>query len=275
MATEQRVGTDQRVRVEAGDGVAEVRLVRAAKHNALDWAMFVALNEAIDQLREARGLRVVVLYGEGPSFCSGLDFPSFISSDAGFEEGFARREGEPANFAQRTTYGWRALPVPVIAALQGACFGGGLQLALAADVRIAAPDTRLSVMETDFGLIPDMGLTQTLPGLVRDDVARELTYSGRVVEAVEAAELGLLTRIDGDPLGAARRLAAEIAARSPDAIRAAKRLLGEAPRLPTVEGLALEADLQRRLIGSANQIAAVSAALGSEPAVFEDPEPST
>jgi len=273
MATEQHVETDQRVRVEADGGVGEVSLVRAAKHNALDWAMFVALNEAIDLLRDARGLRAVVLCGEGPSFCSGLDFPSFMSSGAGFEEGFARRDGEPANFAQRTTYGWRALPVPVIAALRGACFGGGLQLALAADVRIAAPDTRLSVMETNFGLIPDMGLTQTLPGLVRDDVARELTYSGRVVEAVEAAELGLITRIEDNPLDAARSLAAEIAARSPDAIRAAKRLLGDGPRLGVAEGLALEADLQRRLIGSPNQIAAVAAALGGEPAAFEDPEP--
>lgn len=262
-----------RVSVELSGGVAEVRLTRGEKHNALDWAMFVALNEAVDEVESARGVRAVVLHGEGPSFCSGLDFPSFMSGEVSAEEGFARRDGEAANFAQRTTYGWRTLPVPVIAALHGACFGGGLQLALGADIRIAAPDTRLSVMETRFGLIPDMGLSQTLPGLVRDDIARELTYSARVVEAAEAAALGLLTRISDDPLSEARALAAEIAAQSPDAIRAAKRLLGEAPAASPAQGLGLEAELQRRLLGSPNQIAAVAAALGGEVAVFEEPEP--
>jgi enoyl-CoA hydratase/carnithine racemase len=263
---------EERVEVELDGGVAEVRLVRGEKHNALDWAMFVALNEAVDQVEAAPEVRTALIHGEGPSFCSGLDFPSFMSSGVSVEQGFARRDGEPANFAQRTTYGWRSLPVPVIAALQGGCFGGGLQLALAADVRIAAPDTRLSVMETNFGLIPDMGLSQTLPGLVRDDVARELTYSGRIVEVEEALALGLVTRIAEDPLAEARELAEQIAARSPDAIRAAKKLLNEAPRASADAGLALEAELQRRLLGSPNQIAAVAAALAGEPATYEDPE---
>jgi enoyl-CoA hydratase/carnithine racemase len=127
-------------------------------------------------------------------------------------------------------------------------------------------------METNFGLIPDMGLSQTLPGLVRDDVARELTYSGRIVEAEEAATLGLVTRIADDPLAEARELAGQIAARSPDAIRAAKKLLTEGSRASADSGLALEAELQRRLLGSPNQIAAVAAALSGEPATYEDPE---
>jgi enoyl-CoA hydratase/carnithine racemase len=184
---------------------------------------------------------------------------------------FARRDGDAGNFAQRVSFGWRELPVPVIAALQGACFGGGLQIALGADIRIAAPDTRLSVMEIRYGLVPDMGLSQALPGLVRADLARELVYSGRIVDADEALRLGLVTRIEADPLAAARALASEIAARSPDAIRAAKRLANEAWGAPAGAGLALEAELQRALIGSPNQLAAVQAALSGETPEFADP----
>ncbi|MFI5122798.1 MAG: enoyl-CoA hydratase-related protein, partial [Vicinamibacteria bacterium] len=140
-----------------------------------------------------------------------------------------------------------------------------------ADIRLAAPETRLSVMEIRYGLVPDMSLSQTIGRLVRDDVARELTYTGRIVDAAEALELGLVTRIEDDPLTAARTLAAEIAARSPDAIRRAKRLANEAPKLSAAEGLALEARLQKELIGSPNQIAAVGAALTKQPAEFADP----
>ncbi|HEY8000921.1 MAG TPA: crotonase/enoyl-CoA hydratase family protein [Solirubrobacterales bacterium] len=262
----------ERVRIEVADRVADVRLVRADKHNGLDWAMFVSLNEAIDELRGAGGVRAIVLSGDGPSFCAGLDFQSFASGNGDLAgDGFAVAEGEIANHAQRVAYGWRQLEVPVVAALQGACFGGGLQIALAADIRLAAPETRLSVMEIRYGLVPDMSLSQTIGRLVRDDVARELTYTGRIVDAAEALELGLVTRIEDDPLTAARTLAAEIAARSPDAIRRAKRLANEAPKLSAAEGLALEARLQKELIGSPNQIAAVGAALTKQPAEFADP----
>jgi len=253
-----------RVRVECDGGVADVRLVRADKHNGLDWAMFEALNAAIDELQGDEEVRAVVLSGEGPSFCAGLDFKSFMAAGGEVGDGFERRDGEPANFGQRVAYGWRQLPVPVIAAVHGACLGGGLQIALAADVRLAGADTRMSVMEIRYGLVPDMSLSQTLPGLVRDDVARELTYTGRIVEAEEAAELGLVTRIVEDPLREALELAAEIASRSPDAIRSAKRLLGEARRLPAAEGLALEAELQQALLGSPNQLAAAAEALSSK-----------
>jgi enoyl-CoA hydratase/carnithine racemase len=163
--------------------------------------------------------------------------------------------------------------VPVIAALHGNCLGGGAQIALGADIRIAAPDLRLSVMEIRWGLIPDMGLTQSLPRLVGADVAKELTFSGRIVEAEEARELGLVTRIEAEPLLRARELAAEIADRSPDAIRRAKLLLERAPALPPAEALALEERLQRELLGTPNQLAAVRAGLGGEPATFSDPEP--
>lgn len=261
----------ERVGLEVSGGLAEVVLSRPRKHNALDRAMFDALSQAIDELREAPSVRAVVLRGEGPSFCSGLDFPSFIAAGSGPEELFARRDGEPANLAQRVTYGWRMLPMPVICAVHGACFGGGLQIALGADVRIGSPDARLSAMEIDYGLVPDMGLSQTLPRLVRDDRARELLYTGRIVDAAEAAELGLLSRLDGEPAVAARELAEQIAARSPDAVRAAKRLANEAFGAPAERALVLEEELQRSLIGSPNQIAAVTAKLSGEPARFADP----
>ncbi|MBM3666228.1 MAG: crotonase/enoyl-CoA hydratase family protein [Actinobacteria bacterium] len=253
----------ERVSVEVSDGVADVRLTRAGKHNGLDWAMFGALNAAIDEVGADDEARVAVLSGEGPSFCAGLDFKAFMTEGGDGEAGFARRDGEPENFAQRSAHGWRSLPVPVIAALHGNALGGGLQLALAADVRIAAPGTRMSVMEVRYGLIPDMGLSQTLPGLVRDDVARELTYTGRVLEAEEALALGLVTRVSDDPRAEAMELAAQIAARSPEAIRSAKRLLNEASRADAAPGLALEEELQRALLGSPAQLAAVAEAFGA------------
>jgi enoyl-CoA hydratase/carnithine racemase len=254
---------DDRVRLTVSDGVADVQLTRGDKHNGLDWEMFVALNEAIDEVRADEDARAVVLSGEGPSFCAGLDFKSFMANPDRDLLGMERRDGEPENFAQRAAHGWRSLPQPVIAAVHGNALGGGLQLALAADVRIAAPDSKLSVMEIRYGLIPDMGLSRTLPGLVRDDVARELTYTGRVVEADEALELGLVTRLADDPRAEAMELAAEIADKSPTAIRSAKRLLGATPHLDTAAGLALEEELQRALIGSPEQLEAVAKSMGA------------
>lgn len=257
-----------RVRIEGDEGVALVSMTRADKHNGLDWPMFESLNAALDELQADAELRVVVLSGEGPSFCAGLDFKSFIAAgeEAGdlLGDGFAASADSPANFAQRVAHGWRELPVPVVAALQGNCLGGGLQIALGADIRIAAPGTRFSVMEIRYGLIPDMSLSQTLPRLVRDDVARELTYSGRVLEADEALALGLVTRVAEDPLEQARGLASQIASASPPAIRSAKRLWNEGWNAAPAEGLALEAELQRALIGGGDQLAAVGAAISSK-----------
>jgi enoyl-CoA hydratase/carnithine racemase len=254
-----------RVRIETADGVASVAMTRADKHNGLDWPMFESLNAALDELAGAADVRCVVLHGEGPSFCAGLDFKSVMGDgeDAGhiLDRELEIANDSPANPAQRVAYGWRELEVPVVAALQGHVLGGGFQIALGADIRIAAPDTRMSVMEMRYGLIPDMGLSRTLPRLVRDDVARELTYTARVVEAPEAKELGLITRISDDPLGDANALAARIAASSPSAIRSAKRLWNEGWNQPPAEGLALEEELQRALLGGPDQLAAASAAL--------------
>ncbi len=255
------------------DGVATVTMVRADKHNALDQAMFEGLVNAAAQLASDASVRVVVLHGEGKSFCSGLDVASFMSGQGGTGVLLDRDEGRLANFAQRVTYDWSLVPAPVIAAIHGNCFGGGLQIALGADIRIAAPDAKLSVMEVKWGLVPDMGITQTLPRLIPIDVAKELTFTGRILSGSEGFELGLVTRTAEDPLSAALALADEIAQKSPDAVRAAKRLYDEAwTSNDTAAALVLESQLQTALIGSPNQIAAVVAGMSGESPVFVDPQ---
>jgi enoyl-CoA hydratase/carnithine racemase len=263
--------SEDRVRIDVADHVATVTLTRADKHNALDRPMFEAIIGAAERLCREPGVRVVVLHGEGKSFCSGLDLASLISSDAGIDAIIAPLREEPPNWFQRTAYDWLRLPVPVIAAIHGNCFGGGLQIALGADIRIATPDARLSVMEVKWGLIPDMSITRTLPRLVGIDVAKELTFTGRLIDGNEAQRLGLVTRVSDDPLAAAQELAAEIASKSPDAIRGAKRLFNAAWTGLADETLALEAEIQSSLIGSPNQLAAVTAGLQKQPAEFTDP----
>lgn len=265
--------SEERVRVDLADHVATVTMVRPEKHNALDLGMFQGLADAAARLRDEPGVRAVVLHGEGKSFCSGLDVASFMSGPVSLDELLTREEGRLGNLPQRVAVDWADVPVPVIAAVHGNCFGGGLQIALGADLRIAAPDARLSVMEVKWGLVPDMGITQTLPRLVGVDRAKELTWTGRRLSGTEAERLGLVTSVADDPLAAARELAADIASRSPDAIRAAKQLYDRtwAGELPPAEALLLETELQVRLMGSPNQIAAVTAAMTGEPGAFADP----
>lgn len=262
---------DDRVRVELSEGVAEVCLVRADKHNGLDRRMFEALVAAGQRLAAEASLRAVVLFGDGPSFCAGLDFAAFMREGLDPEALLRREEGSPANLAQRAAWVWRELPVPVVAALHGHVYGGGLQIALAADLRYATADAKLSVREIQWGLVPDMTGTQTLRHLVRLDVAKELAFTGRVVSGQEAAALGLVTRVEADPLAAARTVAREIAARSPDAIRADKRLFHAAYVGGYEEGLRLEEEIQRTVIGRPNQREAVMAGLQKRPPVFRDP----
>ncbi|MGD9762300.1 MAG: crotonase/enoyl-CoA hydratase family protein [Candidatus Binatia bacterium] len=265
---------NERVYVSCENGIADVRLNRPEKLNALDPAMFEALGAAGAKLMGDRTVRAVVLSGEGRAFCAGLDLSSFAAQVGGgaIADKLLSRRGEgPANVAQQATWVWTEVPVPVIAALHGAAYGGGLQIALGADIRIAAPDAQLSVMEVRWGLVPDMGATQTLRHLVRMDIAKELIFTGRVVSGREAAELGLVTRVADDPFGAALALAREIAARSPEAVRAAKRLLGQAPLVDVATGLRLEEQAQRALLGTANQLEAVAANLGKRTPLFRDP----
>ena len=259
-----------RVRIEVAGHVALVTLARPEKHNALDPPLFQAIVSAARELAARPQVRAVVLHGEGPSFCSGLDVTSLVSGDAGLAGLVEALHEEVPNRFQRAAYDWMRLRVPVIAALHGNCLGAGLQIALAADVRIAAPDARLSVMEVEWGLIPDMAITRTLPRLVGIDVAKELTYTGRVLSGAEALALGVVTRVSDDPLDAARSLAAQIAGKSPDAVRGAKRLFDEAWTASADESLTLEASIQLELIGSPNQLAAVVAASTGQPGGFTD-----
>jgi enoyl-CoA hydratase/carnithine racemase len=265
-----------RVTVSIEQGVADVRLNRADKLNALDLAMFQALVETGRSLAEDAGLRTVVLSGEGRAFCAGLDIQGFaaMAGQPGAERGpglLERSDGSPANLAQRAAWIWKELPVPVIAAVHGVCYGGGLQIAAAADLRLVAPDAQLSVREVHWGLIPDMSGTQTLRHLVRLDVAKELTYTARILSGSEAVKLGLATRTSQRPREDALALAREIAGRSPDAVRAAKRLLDAAVVSGVEEGLRLEEKLQRSLIGQPNQVEAVRANLEKRAPKFEDP----
>lgn len=261
-----------RVHVSIENGVARVRLSRPDKLNGLDLAMFEALIDAGKRLASDRSTRAVVLHGEGKGFCAGLDFLSFMGSPDASQKLLARGPESPANVAQRAAWIWQEVPVPVIAALHGVAFGGGLQIALAADVRFVTADAQLSVMEIKWGIIPDMAITQTLLRLVPLDRAKELTFTGRVISGTEAVALGLATRVCADPLEEALAMAALIAKKSPHAIRAAKRLLNDAPALSRADALKLETDLQVPLLGSANQMEAVGANMAKRDPVFADPE---
>lgn len=267
------MGEDRALVRTAAEGVATVTMVRADKHNALDQAMFDALIRAAEQVAADPSIRAVVLHGDGKSFCSGLDVASFMSGGGNGTGGLLARDADRvANFAQRVTYDWSLVPAPVIAAIHGNCFGGGLQIALGADIRIAAPDAKLSIMEIKWGLVPDMGITQTLPRLLPIDVAKELTFTGRVLAGSDAAALGLVTRTADDPLAAALALADEIAQKSPDAVRAAKRLYNETwVSNDAAAALGRESELQSDLIGKPNQIAAVMAGMSGVRPVFADP----
>jgi enoyl-CoA hydratase/carnithine racemase len=257
---------EQRVSISISDGIADVRLVRADKMNALDAAMFEALVAATDRLANEKGVRVVVLSGEGRAFCAGLDMGRFQAMKENGGNGIAGGEKRDlsarthgiANFPQQAVWGWRQLPVPVIAAIQGVAFGGGFQLALGADMRFLTPDARMSIMEIKWGLVPDMAGTPILASLVRDDILRDLTYTGRIFSAQEAMSYGLATRICDDPHAAALEVAREIAGKSPDAIRAAKRLLNKLSVDPAPALLA-ESVEQQKLLGSPNQTEAVRA----------------
>jgi enoyl-CoA hydratase/carnithine racemase len=269
---------DHRIRITQHDnGVAEVALVRADKMNALDADMFSALIAAIQRLKQEPCLRAVVLHGEGKAFCAGLDMQRMAQLDSaghGATQDLLARSHGIANVAQYVGLGWREVPVPVIAAVHGVAFGGGLQVALGADLRLVTPDVKMSVMEIHWGLVPDMAGVVLMRGLVRDDHARELTYSGRVVNGAEAVTLGLATRVCDDPLAQAREMAQALALRSPSALRAAKRLLNASSQVLADSAAALlqaESDEQTALIGAPHQREAVRAGLEKRPPVFVMP----
>ena len=267
-----------RVKVDIEGGVADVRLVRADKMNALDDAMFSALIETGERLKSEQGLRAVVLSGEGRAFCAGLDMGSFQAMASGQRGGgdstnmllTPKRTEGGSNRAQHACMVWREIPVPVIAAVHGVAFGGGFQLALGADLRYVAADVKMAVLEIKWGLVPDMAGMVLMRGLVRDDVMRELTFTGRIFNGEEAVAMGLATRVCADPLADALALAREIASKNPDAVRGGKRLLNMIGDADQHAILLAESQEQGALIGSVNQIEAVMANLQKREPQFSD-----
>lgn len=273
------MNVNDRILIDRVGGVAHVRLNRPDKLNALDPAMFDALIDAGRALTKDVSLRAVVLSGNGKAFCAGLDMGRFEQIKAGTEAAgnashelrLGPRQFGAANQPQYAALVWRQLPVPVIAAIHGVAFGGGLQVALGADLRLVSAQARVSVMEIRWGLVADMGGTLLLPELVRSDLARELLYTGRIVDGQEAVSVGLATRLVDDPIADALRMASEIAQRSPDAVRAAKRLLNAPAERFALQQLQAESREQIALLGSANQREAVLSNLEKRLPAFVDP----
>ena len=251
--------------------VAHVTLNRPDKHNAVNMEMFTGLAAAGDDISADAGIRAVVLSDAGGNFCAGIDISLFGSGETHIDESsMAPVDGSPANLFQRAAYVWREVPVPVVCALEGVAFGAGLQIALGADIRYAAPGTRLSVMEIKWGLIPDMAISTTARHVVPVDKLKELAYTGRVVDASEAQAIGLVTSLHDDPLAAAMATAAEIAGKSPTAVRAIKRLFHEAWDDSDAAALRLEAALQSGLMGTPNQVESVRANMEKRAPRFAD-----
>ncbi len=255
-----------------GNGVAQVRMIRADKMNALDPAMFEALLDAGQALFKMAGLRAVVLAGEGRSFCAGLDLTSMANTARHEAMPLTERTHGNANRAQQVAMQWRKLPVPVIAAVHGVCFGGGLQVASGADIRVVDPGARMAVMEMKWGLVPDMGGYALWRGMVRDDTLRELTYTNREFTGQQALDYGFATIVDANPVARATAIAHDIANRNPDAQRAAKRLFNRYLEASTDEILMAESHEQHKLMGTRNQIEAVTSQMEKRPGQFIDPQ---
>ena len=256
-----------RISVQVTDGIADVRMVRAEKMNALDDAMFTALVETGEKLKSDASLRAIVLSGEGRAFCAGLDTSNFArmrdrepaGDGSAVNRSLATRTHGIANRAQYAVWVWREMPVPVIAAIHGVAFGGGFQIALGADIRYVAPGTRMSVMEAKWGLVPDMSGMAIMRRLAREDVVRELTYTARIFTAEEALAYGFATRICENPREEALATATDIAQKNPAAIRAAKRIINNYSDADAGPILLAESTEQDRIIGSPNQVEAVTA----------------
>ncbi len=254
--------------------VADVRFNRPEKYNALSLDMIAAMENAINKLAKESAVRAVVVSGEGKGFCAGLDFEIFAAMQS--KEGNKiinltdRYENRITNIFQHIAYGWKQLPMPVIAAIHGVALGGGCQIALGADIRFCTPDTKFSIMEMKWGLIPDMSASQTIRDLVSIDVAKELIFTGKIIKGEEAARLKLVTRVCEKPHEEAMILAKEIASQNPEAIRAAKKLLNEVWHGDSARGLLMESELEMTLIGTPNQLEAVSANLEKRTPTFKD-----
>lgn len=243
------------------NGIAVVTLSRPDKMNAIDLAMFEAIADAGEALKNNRQVRAVVIHGDGAGFCAGLDLSSFAGEGPKALALGSPEIGKAPNLYQKVAWVWKEVPVPVIAAVHGVCFGGGLQIALGADIRYVHKDTKLSILESKWGLVPDMAGTQILRDLCRVDIAKELTFTGRVFSGEQAVQYGIATEVVDDPLAKAMTTAQKIVGLSPDAMVYAKQLFEGGWQCSREEGLLMEETLQAKLIGSANQLEAIRAGM--------------
>jgi len=262
----------ERVKVEINNHIAVVRLNRPDKMNALDPQMFKDIIETTETVRKDASVRVVVLTGEGPAFCAGLDLESLMQGSE-LTEDIEKRTHGICNIAQQIVWGWWTAPVPVIAAVHGVAYGAGLQLMMGADVKYVATDTKLCIMEMKWGLVPDFAATQLMRHTVREDVLRELTYSNRVFSGTEAVDLGFATHAMADPLASAMELAKKIADKSPSAIVTAKKLFNDTLQMNLEDGLMEESKAQAALFNSRNQREAVMASMQKRAPKYEDHRP--
>ncbi len=265
-ASTSRVMSNVTCRIE--DGVAHVRLDRQEKLNALTLQILRDLVDTADTLRRDRHLRAVVVAGEGDSFCAGLDFAAVAKHPVGIARAFVPNPLRGTNTFQEACWAWRRLPVPVIAAVHGHCLGGGLQIALGADFRIATPDSTWSVLEGKWGLIPDMSGVASLSQLVGIDTAKMLTMTAETVSGKRAHDLGLVTVLDSDPVAAAVELAEQLKARSPDQLAATKRVFDRSWASSPRRVFGLERLEQAVLLGARNTKVARGAALAKLAPVF-------
>jgi enoyl-CoA hydratase/carnithine racemase len=269
----------ERIQVEVKDGIADVRLCRPDKRNALDRPMFQGLVQAGKDLSADPSVRVAVLHGEGPAFCAGIDFVNFAEMLSGnlsansddVKKALGDKSEGGASWFQLPAWIWYEAPFPVIAAVHGAAYGAGLQVALGADMRIVAPDAKLAFVEVNWGLVPDMSGTQALRRLVPLDVAKRMSMTGLPVTGEQAVRYGLATEVSDTPYETAREIAEIIAKKSPEAIRSLKRLLNQSALVPLAEGLAMEFELSGALMGTPNQIEAIGASFEKREPVFQDP----
>ncbi len=263
-ADSSQLKSNDRVQLEIKNSIAYVYLNRPEKHNGLDLPMFIQIAEVAKKIRKNRSLRAVILSGRGSSFCAGLDFKSVSKDPKASLKIFLKWPWTRMNLAQKVAHCWRDLPIPVICVIHGNCFGGGMQIALAADYRIAKPDASLSIMEMKWGIIPDMSGMVTLSRLTRVDIAQELTMTGRQFDAQEGYQYGLVSRLAEDPMEQAELLAAYIAEQSPDAIAAAKYLFKKTWKADTNKALRWERWVQMKLLGRKNQRIAVENGLSKD-----------
>lgn len=253
-----------RVITEIRDDIAYVTMHRGEKFNGLDFAMMHGLVDAARQVKRDKDVRAVILAGDGPAFCAGLDFASVTKQPLTVLLSFLRVPGSKTNLFQEMCWAWRELPVPVLAVVHGRCYGGGLQLALAADFRFTTPDCEFSVLEAKWGLVPDMSGSVTLRELVGMDVAKRLTMTGEFFDGTRAKELGLVTEVGDKPLADAEALVAQLITRSPDSVAATKALFHRTRHVSPRAAFRIESRIQRALLLGANHKIARKAGRGEQ-----------